>query len=164
MNGMCVNWMCRLTYKLGIYKKVDELYLCRSTCPICIHTYKLGTCKKAPGAHRHTCLECITLIFPAKDYGLSTSHSCAKCPADIHNYPYTQVTKDASWFTRCYTVDQFKLRFPDRCEVFDIPGVSHDTVGADTMHNKHLGMDVYFCGSVLYLLVYVMLPGVWGCS
>ena len=104
------------------------------------------------------------ILVMHKDYGLSTSHSCAKCPADIHNYPYTQVTKDASWFARCYTVEQFKLRFPDRCEVFNIPGVTHDTVGADTMHNKHLGMDVYFCGSVLYLLVYVMLPGVWGCS
>ena len=91
-----------------------------------------------------------------KDYGLSTSHSCAKCPADIHTYPYTQVTPAASWFKKCYTEVEFKRAFPERCDVFDIPGVSHHTLGPDTMHNKHLGMDPYFCGSVLYLLVFMI--------
>ena len=104
---------------------------------------------------------CIHMNYFAKDYGLSTSHSCCKCPADIHNHPYTHITPAASWVNRCYTEREFRRAFPDCCEVFDLPGVSHHTVGPDTMHNKHLGMDPYFCSSVLYLLVYTMMPGMW---
>jgi len=101
-------------------------------------------------------------IFCAQDYGLSTSHSCSKCPADIHNHPYTHVHAGASWICRCYTEAQFKRAFPAACEPFDLPGVNHHTIAPDTMHNKHLGMDVYYLASVLYLLVFVVLPGVDG--
>ena len=58
MNGMCFNWVNRLTSKLCMCKKIDELYLCRSTCPTCLHTYTLSH------AHvRHTWLDCMTAIL-----------------------------------------------------------------------------------------------------
>ena len=99
-----------------------------------------------------------------QDLGLSTTHSCACCPADIHNFPYTEVSQlTAKWIPKCYNFDEFCRAFPNRCAVFDIDGVTHLTVGCDTMHNKHAGMDMYSCASVLYLLVYVMLPGI-GCG
>ena len=58
-----------------------------------------------------------------------------------------------------FTEAQFKRQFPDRAAILDVDGLTHLAIGMDSMHNKHLGMDQYYAGSVLYLLVYVVLHG-----
>ena len=40
------------------------------------------------------------------------------------------------------------------CPIFDLPGVGPMTVYPDLMHVKHMGTDVYFYASVLYVLVF----------
>ena len=95
-----------------------------------------------------------------QDYCLrGTSHQCNLCPADIHNYPYNDVSEAAAWMGHEFTEVEFRAAHPDMCDIFLAPGVSHLALAADTMHNKHLGMDQYYLASVLYLLVFVMLPG-----
>ena len=94
-----------------------------------------------------------------KDLHLQTNHSCNQCPADIHTFPYTDVSKHPCWEGREFTDVQFKSAFPDRAALLDVDGVTHRAIGMDSMHNKHLGMDLYYAGSVLYLLVYVILSG-----
>ena len=92
-----------------------------------------------------------------KDLHLNTSHSCNQCPADIHNLPYTDVSERPCWEGREFTDAQFKRQFPDRAAILDVDGLTHLAIGMDSMHNKHLGVDQYYAGSVLYLLVYVIL-------
>ena len=86
-------------------------------------------------------------------------HMCCVCGADIHTLPYSHVHADATWIPTQYTHAQFLRRWPDCCAIFRVPGVTKDVIAFDTMHNKHLGMDQYFLASVLYVLVYLMLPG-----
>ena len=145
---MLMNYMCTSCHVSYAYTHANYATHTYKLCPLYTHTHFAGMLTNG--------------FCSAEDYGLSTSHYCAKCPADIHNHPYTHVTPAASWVAECYTAAEFKKAFPDACEVFEIPGVSGHTLGPDTMHNKHLGMDPYFSGSALYFLVFVMLPGVWG--
>ena len=59
MNGMCFNCVNRLYFHtMHVLTNVDELYLCRSACPICLHTYTFSH------AHAiHTWLNCMPAIF-----------------------------------------------------------------------------------------------------
>jgi hypothetical protein len=43
--------------------------------------------------------------------------------------------------------------------LFTLPGVTITTVVGDVLHVKHLGTDMYFAASVLWLLCYQILPG-----
>lgn len=61
------------------------------------------------------------------------------------------------WEGKEFTDAQFKRQFPDRAAILDVDGLTHLAIGMDSMHNKHLGVDQYYAGSVLYLLVYVIL-------
>ena len=113
----------------------------------------------------YVCLGVAALIIrqgflTSEELGLNTSHSCNQCPADIHNFPYTDVSERPCWQGREFTNRQFKERFPDRAEILDVDGAClPHAMGMDSMHNKHLGMDQYYAASVLYLLVYVILHG-----
>ena len=94
-----------------------------------------------------------------EELGPTGSHECSVCPAAIHGHSYTDVNEDSSWVTRLYSEGAFKLKFPNRCAILDVSGVSHMALASDNMHNKYLGMDMYYAASMLYLLVYVMLDG-----
>jgi hypothetical protein len=111
---------------------------------------------------RHTCtvMKSLGTKTTFQECSLAGSHACALCPASIHNHPYTQVDQaTATWIPLLYTYEQFKAQFPDACVLFFLPGVTHHVFGCDTMHNKHLGVDMYFAASVLYLLVYSLMHG-----
>ena len=47
---------------------------------------------------------------------------------------------------------------PLRIALFTLPGVSILNFMCDLMHNKHLGVDRYYFGSVLFILCYMLLP------
>jgi hypothetical protein len=79
---------------------------------------------------------------------------CCWCPANLTNIPWWDLKPGAEWSKQLYTA--FTV-LAGVCAIFEVPGVSLMTVAPDWMHNKHLGTDQYFYGSVLWLLVYVIL-------
>jgi len=134
-------------------------FIKRGLCCACLHKHIVNFC-----------MQCISFVntHPTsmkahKDLHLNGSHSCNQCPADIHNFPYTDVSENPCWKGRNFTPAEFKTRFPDRAEILDVDGTGHLAIGMDSMHNKHLGADQYYAASVLYLLVFVVMPGQLGC-
>ena len=57
-----------------------------------------------------------------------------------------------------YSVAHFMAADPFPHPFWQIPGVSDYNLNLDYMHVKHLGVDKYFLGSVLFLLAYRLLP------
>ena len=45
------------------------------------------------------------------------------------------------------------------CTVFEIPGVDGTNIAPDYMHNMFLGWLQYLCGSIMYMLVFVVVSG-----
>ena len=83
-------------------------------------------------------------------------------PAGI---PWTDFRRGISrWMGQIYTSAEWFARNPNRCALFDLPGMSIHGVVADTMHNKHMGTDMWFLGSVLQYLVYYVMEGALGNS
>ena len=56
-------------------------------------------------------------------------------------------------------LQEWMVANPHRIDLFKLPGVTATSYVVDLMHAKHMGTDKYYYGSVLFLLVYVMLPG-----
>ena len=73
--------------------------------------------------------------------------------------PYTDVSENPCWADHVYDDAAFRAANPNAAELLAVPCVGPWTLGCDTMHNKHLGMDMYYGASVLYLLIFVMLEG-----
>ena len=63
------------------------------------------------------------------------------------------------WSSELWAVDEWKLAHPARHLLFLISGCSILNVYVDWMHTKHMGVDPCLYGSVLWLLVYRVLPG-----
>ena len=62
----------------------------------------------------------------------------------------------------CMLMDHMTNGFathPIACALFDIPGISVNTIKADIMHVKHLGVDCWFLGSLFSYLCQYKLPG-----
>ena len=83
---------------------------------------------------------------------------CARCLANTTTHPFTDCRPTAAWRGTEWTPAGFDAAHPNRHIVFTIPGVSIYSITFDLMHCKHLGIDQYFLGSVLWILVYLMLP------
>lgn len=86
----------------------------------------------------------------------NSANMCCWCPANLTNIPWWELKPGSTWMAQLYTA---LTVLAGVCAIFQVPGVSLMTVAPDWMHNKHLGTDMYFYGSVLWLLCYVLLEG-----
>ena len=100
----------------------------------------------------------------AKVYKLphfSSNKPCVCCPADCNDasLPWTDFRENAAaWMTRIWTPAAWLAAFPVHHIIFDLPFVSILNIAVDWMHVKLLGTDMYLFGSVLWILVYMLLP------
>eukprot|EP00959_Pyramimonas_sp_CCMP1952_P459246 9477932-Pyramimonas_sp.AAC.1 len=89
------------------------------------------------------------------------SHSsdipCALCPANASTLPWWDLFRGAGWTNRIHSVADFEARFPTRHPIFTL--VTHYALSVDIMHVKHMGVDQYFVGSVMYVLIFLVMPG-----
>ena len=81
---------------------------------------------------------------------------CFACPCDRRDTPWFELRKaQALWTHHVYV---FATALAGLCALFDLAFVSIVSVCPDWLHNKKLGTDAYFYGSVLWLLVYEIFP------
>ena len=91
---------------------------------------------------------------------LSTCPTFASCVERIPpTCPWNIFTEDAPWRETTWQADEWLAAHENRHFLFTPPGVSIPSVYPDWLHTKHLGVDQYFLGSVLWLLVYQLSPG-----
>ena len=88
----------------------------------------------------------------------TSNRPCAKCPCNVTDMPWTDVSDHACWMPHVWTDHAWRVQFPNHHPIFDVPGVTVKMVMFDLLHVKHLGTDSYFFGSVLWLLCYELLP------
>ena len=83
---------------------------------------------------------------------------CCKCQADSRDIPWTDHKEDASWRGTLWTNQLlWEEAHPQRCGLFDLPGLWLPHIHVDWMHCKHLGCDQNLLGSTLtYLTTYKM--------
>ena len=100
-------------------------------------------------------------LFPRPKH--NACQPCSGCPATQPDgaLPYDNfqtVAGGAPWMALLYSVAHFMAADPFPHPFWQIPGVSGYSLNLDYMHVKHLGVDKYFLGSVLFLLAYRLLP------
>ena len=99
------------------------------------------------------------LDYDAKALGLPDVHSrspCFGCPCNLTDMPWFELRRTfAEWMNHCYTPS---TKLPGLCALFDLDFVSLASICPDWLHDKNLGTDQYFYGSVLWLLVYTLFP------
>ena len=88
----------------------------------------------------------------------NSNDCCCFCPANTTTHPMHDYSSGAAWLSSIYSKLQWENSVWNRHPLFRLPGVSIYIVLCDLMHVNHLGVDVYFLGSVLSLLCYRMLP------
>ena len=64
----------------------------------------------------------------------------------------------ARWINAIYSAAEWRERFTTRIPLFNLPGVSVLAYAPDVMHAKHMGTDMYYYASVLWLACYKVLP------
>ena len=84
---------------------------------------------------------------------------CNSTPGDPMEWTEFRPGRRA-WLESSWTADLWRATHPNAHALFSLPGVSVMTVAADWMHNKHLGTDQWFYGSVVQYLVYHVMPGI----
>ena len=84
---------------------------------------------------------------------------CCLCPCNSSSMPWHHFSFGAQWLQHIYTTTAWKASGASACLLFLITGVDNQSLHPDWMHAKHLGSDKVLGGSVLYLLIYFMLPG-----
>ena len=100
-----------------------------------------------------------------KTYGLPNPNRidggpCPLCACNSSGHMnLIDFSMDAAWREPIWSRATFLARFPEHCAVFDLPFISIALYCSDYMHNKHLGVNTYFHGSVLWLLSYCRLDG-----
>ena len=88
---------------------------------------------------------------------------CAFCPCTqqggLMPWDNFQTVPDlAPWMNLCFDVAHFLTQNPFANPLFEVSGVSALTAQLDFMHVKYLGSDQYLYGSVLFLIVYRLMP------
>ena len=84
---------------------------------------------------------------------------CSWCPADstLGSKPWSDYRLEHSVWMRCiYSSAEFIANLRGPHPLFSLPGVTGDTVWADYMHSKFMGVDQYFLASVLVICVFMM--------
>ena len=91
-------------------------------------------------------------------------HPCCRCPANsTEGDPlcWTDFRPTHSqWMQEQWDPDDWNEAHPGRHQIFHIPSVTIRCVYMDWLHVKHLGVDQYAYGSVLWLLCYRVMAGV----
>jgi hypothetical protein len=90
----------------------------------------------------------------------STLHPCPACPCGSAGIlSWNDFRIEAAWLARSWTPATW-LAWPDRskCPLFKMEGVTALTVMLDWMHTKYLGVDQYMFGSVMYALMFFVMP------
>ena len=83
------------------------------------------------------------------DFPHWNAHSpCGFCRCTLRSR--TNVLSSAAWTASVYTSG---CRGDSKCPLFLISGVDILTVKPDYMHNKHMGTDMWFIGSIFHVLV-----------
>jgi hypothetical protein len=108
------------------------------------------------------------LDYFAKCLGLrhyASKQPCFLCPADTSDnaasgFPWKDFRAGvARCIEHTYTKASWKRLFPVHNAMLTLPGLSILTCTADHMHCKHMGTDMWFFGSVLWLLVFQFMTG-----
>jgi hypothetical protein len=93
---------------------------------------------------------------------------CALCPCNSSDIPWTDFSSAAAWRARVWDNVTWAAQFPNRHVLFQsvlgatvLPdfGCGIQALAPDIMHIKHMGTDAWTYGSVLFLLVYIIMPG-----
>lgn len=100
-------------------------------------------------------------VWKFPHYG--SERPCGWCPCSIRDnaLPWTDLRPDADWVSQVHTTAAFEARFPGRSRLLHSPGISVQACWMDYMHVKHLGVDQYFLGSVLWLMCFARPGGRW---
>ena len=85
---------------------------------------------------------------------------CCICPANNSDIPWKGCRIGlAAWLALLHTWLTFVAANPNMHIILRRRIVSHYGIAPDYIHCKYLGVDQYIAGAVLWLLVYVVLPG-----
>ena len=88
---------------------------------------------------------------------------CSWCDADntVGSRPWSDFRlPNAVWMSTVYDEHSFNAAFPDLNPLFAMAGISVYTLWPDYMHIKHLGVDMYFLGSILVIITFMCdIPG-----
>jgi hypothetical protein len=90
----------------------------------------------------------------------NSSQPCFLCPASLEDHVnWRNFKPGAGWIASTYTNAQWLEAHPFHFSIFDLPFIGVWFLNPDYMHCKYLGVDQYFYGSILKLLVFHTLPG-----
>lgn len=94
----------------------------------------------------------------------ASNRPCSWCPCNsISGDPmhWAEFRRDVrQWSSEVWTGPEWIDSHPSRHMLFSILDLTVCHVYVDWMHTKHLGCDAFLYGSILWLLVYKLLPGV----
>ena len=88
----------------------------------------------------------------------TTTSPCIFCPASTGVLDWRDFRPNAGWLPFIYTIESWLEIHPEHLPIFDLWFVSIHTVTADYMHIKYLGVDQYFYASMLWMLVFKLMP------
>jgi len=85
---------------------------------------------------------------------------CAWCPCTTGTHlPLDDFRENAEWHGHVYDNMAFLASLTKINPLFLVTGVLNYCLAADWMHVKHMGIDQYYAASVIWLLVFILLPG-----
>ena len=97
------------------------------------------------------------LDYLQKSLGLpahNATEPCSWCPCNISSLPWWEMRLWLQLDRYLYTAANI---LPHMCALFRVPGVSLVTLAPDWQHDKNMGTDMYFYGTVLHMLCYRIL-------
>ena len=90
----------------------------------------------------------------------NSNDTCNCCNANRSTRPFTDHRREEQAAWSSWDADRWEEMFPRRHIFFrELPGLTIYAVLIDWMHCKHLGVNQYFFGSMLYYICYDVLPG-----
>ena len=92
-----------------------------------------------------------------------SAHPCYACPANCVEGDPLRWTEfrvaHSQWMAEVFSNAEWRESNPEPHPLLDLPGTGIQTAQVDWLHTKHLGVDAYMYGSILYLLIFEVLPG-----
>ena len=93
------------------------------------------------------------------NYRALSAGPCALCPCNSSLMPWTDFNPDtAAWIAHTYSAAQWLALNPARLPILTLPGVTAVNYVVDVMHAKHMGTDMYYRGSMLFIICFFVLP------
>ena len=87
------------------------------------------------------------------------SKPCGLCKATFKGVmSWMDNRPTAKWISGGVTTANWREHWNTSCALFRIPGVSAWSVSMDYTHCMFLGWLQYLCGSIMYMLVYTLMP------